>query len=240
MNDFKNRPDSEMPRERLLSSGARSLSDAELLAVILQTGTKGKDVMALALEILNICGGFPGIENTGVDELLHISGLSSAKITKLKAAVEIGRRTIYSSRAAVQKITNSKGAFLILEPLLRNLAKENFTIVLLNNQNEIIAVKRIGEGTVNAATVYPRELMEIGIRSSAAGIILSHNHPSGSLVPSIEDKRLTMNMVVLGELSGMVLHDHIIIGGDGYYSFADDGLLASMKQQFLRALQSTF
>ena len=229
-----------MPRERLLSSGARSLSDAELLAVILQTGTKGKDVMALSVEILTVCGGFPGIENTGVDELLHISGLSDAKITKLKAAVEIGRRTIYASRAAVQKITNSKDAYRILEPLLRNLAKENFTIMLLNNQNEITAVKRMGEGTVNAATIYPRELLEIGIRSSAAGIILSHNHPSGSIVPSIEDKRLTMNMVVLGELSGMILHDHIIIGGDGYYSFADDGLLASMKQQLLRALQSAF
>jgi DNA repair protein RadC len=238
MNNFKNRPDSEMPREKLLSSGVRSLSDAELLAVVLQTGTKGKDVVTLAMELLQVCGGFPGIEKSGIDELLKISGLSNAKVTKLKAAIEIGRRTIYSSRAAAQKVTNSQEAFLLLEPLMKNLAKENFTVILLNNQNDLIAIKRMGEGTVNAASIYPRELMEIAIRTSAAGIILSHNHPSGSIVPSHEDKRLTMNILVLGELSGMVLHDHIIIGGDGYYSFADDGILASMKQQFLRAIQS--
>jgi DNA repair protein RadC len=238
MNNFKNRPASEMPRERLLSSGVHSLSDAELIAVILQTGIKGKDVIALSIELLNVCGGLPGIEKTGIDELLKISGLSNAKATKLKAAIEIGRRTIYSSRTAAQKVTNSREAFLLLEPLLKNLAKENFAVILLNNQNDLIAIKRIGEGTVNAASIYPRELMEIAIRTSAAGIILSHNHPSGSIVPSNEDKRLTMNMLALGELSGMVLHDHIIVGGDGYYSFADDGMLASMKQQFMHAIQS--
>ncbi len=238
MSDFKNRPDNEMPREKLVATGARSLTDGELLAIILQTGIKGKDVLSLALEILHVCNGFPGIEKTGIDELLTITGLSTAQVTKLKAAIEIGRRTIYSSRAAVRKVTSSKEAFLLLEPLLKNLAKENFMVILLNSRNELIDVKRIGEGTVNAASVYPRELMELGIRTSASGIILSHNHPSGSVVPSIEDRRLTMNMLALGELSSIVLHDHIIVGSSGYYSFADDGALASMKQQFLRSLQA--
>ncbi len=227
-----------MPREKLVVSGARSLSDGELLAIILQTGIRGKDVLSLAMEILQVCNGFPGIEKSGIDELLSITGLRTAQVTKLKAAIEIGRRTIFASRAATRKVTSSKEAFLLLEPLMTNLAKENFMIILLNSRNELIDIRRIGEGTVNAASVYPRELMEIGIRTSASGLILSHNHPSGSIVPSIEDRRLTMNMLALGELSCIVLHDHIIVGSSGYYSFADDGALASMKQQFLRSLQS--
>jgi DNA repair protein RadC len=236
MNDFKNRPSEDMPREKLLASGAQSLSEAELISIILQTGTKGKDVFSLALELINVCGGVAGIERTGIDELINISGMSTAKATKLKAAVEIGRRAIYSSRAKKSRVNNSKDAFAILEPMLRSLPKENFMVILLNSKNDIIDIKRVGEGTVNAASIYPRELMELAIRASATGIILSHNHPSGGTAPSIEDKRLTMNILVLGELSNMVLHDHIIIGSDGYFSFADDGALALMKQQFLRAL----
>lgn len=236
MNDFKKRPETEMPREKLLSHGVHGLSDAELIAVVLQTGTKGKDVIALSIELLNICGGLAGIEKIGADELLKIQGLNKAKVTKLKASIEMGRRTIYSSRAETQKITNSRDAFSLLEPLLRGLGKENFMVMLLNNQNNLITIKHAGEGTVNAASVYPRELIEMAIRASATGIILSHNHPSGNTTPSAEDKRLTMNMLALGELSGLVLHDHIIIGNDGYYSFADEGVLTHMRQQFSRAI----
>jgi DNA repair protein RadC len=238
MNDFKKRPDSEMPREKLLSTGVHALSDAELVAVVLQTGTRGKDVIALSIELLNTCGGLAGIEKIGIDELLKIQGLSKAKATKLKASIEMGRRTIYSSRAEKQKILNSKDAFLLFEPLLKELGKENFMVMLLNNQNNLITIRRIGEGTVNSASVYPRELIEIAIRTSAAGIILSHNHPSGNITPSPADKRLTMNMLVLGDLSGIVLHDHIIIGSNGYYSFADEGILSYMRQQFARAIQT--
>ncbi len=236
MNNFKNRPAEDMPREKLLNSGAQLLSETELLSIILQTGTKGKDVFALALELINRCGGIAGIEKTGIDELVRIGGMSTVKATKLKAAVEIGRRAIYTSRAVKRRITNSKDAFIILEPMIRSLPKENFVVIFLNSRNDIIEIRRIGEGTVNAASMYPRELMELAIRSSATGIILSHNHPSGGTSPSIEDKRLTMNILVLGELSNMVLHDHIIIGAEDYFSFADDGALASMKQQFLRAI----
>ncbi|MGB9734807.1 MAG: RadC family protein [bacterium] len=239
MSNFKNRPESEMPREKLLSSGVRALSDAELIAVILQTGTRGKDVIALSIELLNRCGGVGGIEKIGVDDLLKVHGLSKAKVAKLKAAIEMGRRGIYSNRLETQRITCSRDAFLLLEPLLNGLGKENFVVILLNNQNNLIVVKRIGEGTVNAASVYPRELIEIAIRSSATGIILSHNHPSGNTTPSIEDKKLTMNMLVIGDLSGIVLHDHIIIGNNGYFSFADEGILSSMRQQFLRAIQTS-
>jgi len=238
MNDFKKRPDSEMPREKLLSTGVHALSDAELVAVVLQTGTRGKDVIALSIELLNTCGGLAGIEKIGIDELLKIQGLSKAKATKLKASIEMGRRTIYSSRAEKQKILNSKDAFLLFEPLLKELGKENFMVMLLNNQNNLITIRRIGEGTVNSASVYPRELIEIAIRTSAAGIILSHNHPSGNITPSPADKRLTMNMLVLGDLSGIILHDHIIIGSNGYYSFADEGILSYMRQQFARAIQT--
>ncbi len=238
MESFTDRPKNELPREKLLASGARGLSDAELLAIILQTGTRGKDVFSLALELLNAFGGLCGIERAGIDEFLGIAGLSDAKATKLKAAIEIGRRTIYMERAARQRITNSKDAFLLVEPVLKNLPKENFMVLLLNNQNDLMDVKRMGEGTVNAASVYPRELMELAIRASATGVILAHNHPSGSTVPSVEDKRLTINMLVLGELSNMVLHDHVIVGGEGYYSFADDGFLASSRQQFAQAMRA--
>ncbi len=236
MSNFKNRPSGEMPREKLLRTGTRSLSDADLLAIILQTGTRGKDVLQLAIELLNMLGGISGIERTGIDELLKVDGLSIAKAAKLKAAVEIGRRAIFSDRAATNKISNSKEAFTMLEPLLKGLAKENFMVILLNSRNSVIDIKRVGEGTVNAALIYPRELMELAIRASATGIILAHNHPSGGTMPSIEDKRLTMNILVLGELSSMVLHDHIIIGNDGYFSFADQGILETLKQQFMHAL----
>ncbi|MGC8900146.1 MAG: UPF0758 domain-containing protein, partial [bacterium] len=115
MSNFKNRPESEMPREKLLSSGVRALSDAELIAVILQTGTRGKDVIALSIELLNRCGGVGGIEKIGVDDLLKVHGLSKAKVAKLKAAIEMGRRGIYSNRLETQRITCSRDAFLLLE-----------------------------------------------------------------------------------------------------------------------------
>lgn len=236
MNDFKNRPKSEMPREKLLHGGAGSLSDAELLALLLQTGTRGKDVFALAVELLNRCGGMAGIEKTGIDELLMVEGLSIAKAATIKAAVETGRRVIHANRAAMERISNSKDAFDLLQPLLGGQSKEIFMVILLDSRNHVLGIKRIGDGTVNAALIYPRELMELAIRASATGLILAHNHPSGGTVPSIEDKRLTLNILVLGELSNMALHDHIIVGHDGYFSFADQGLLASMRQQFLRAL----
>ncbi len=236
MNDFKNRPSGDLPREKLMRSGAQSLSETELLSIILQTGTQGKDVFALAVEIINVCGGIAGIERVGIDELVKVGGMSTVKATKLKAAVEMGRRTIYADRRLRRRISNSHDAFMMLEPVLRSLPKENFIAMLLNSRNDVIDVRKVGEGTVNAASIYPRELMELAIRSSATGIILSHNHPSGSTSPSAEDRRLTMNILVLGELSNMVLHDHIIVGADGYFSFADDGALASLKQQFLRAI----
>ncbi|MCL5277135.1 MAG: DNA repair protein RadC [Deltaproteobacteria bacterium] len=225
-----------MPREKLLGFGAQSLSETELLSIILQTGTKGKDVFALAVELINLCGGIAGIESVGIDELVRVGGMSTAKATKLKAAVEIGRRAIYASRALRRRIANSRDAFMLLEPVLRSLPKENFVVMLLNSRNDVVDIKKVGEGTVNAASIYPRELMELAIRSSATGIILSHNHPSGGTSPSTEDRRLTMNILVLGELANMVLHDHIIVGAEDYFSFADEGALASMKQQFLRAI----
>jgi len=232
MNNFKKRPVGEMPREKLLSSGAQSLSDAELLSILLQTGTKGKDVFALAIELLNMCGDISGIERIGIDEFLKVEGLNVAKITKLKAAVEIGRRVIYSNRITTQRVTNPKEAFTLLEPMLRGLSKESFIIILMNSSRNIIDIKKIGEGTVNAALIYPREVIELAIRTSASGIILAHNHPSGSITPSVEDKKFTMHMMVMGELSNTTLHDHIIIGAGEYFSFASEGILKTMKQQF--------
>ncbi len=231
MNNFRKRPLSEMPREKLLLSGANVLSDAELVAIILQTGTKGKDVYELAVELINTFNGISGIEKAGIDELWKVSGLNKAKISKLKASIEIGRRVLYSTRRVNNKITNSKNAYTLLEPILKGLSKESFMVILLNSRNDVIDIKRVGNGTVNAASVYPREIIELVIRSTATGIILSHNHPSGNINPSPEDKRLTMNMFVVCELSGIAFHDHIIIGNDGFFSFADGGMLLSMKQQ---------
>lgn len=238
MSDFKNRPNTELPREKLLYYGARALSDAELIAVVLQTGIKGKNVIELSIELLKRCGGLSGIENIGIDELLMIPGLSLAKVAKLKASIEMGRRSIYSNRLETKKIMNSNDAFSVLEPLLKGLGKENFVVMLLNSQRDLITIKRVGEGTINSASVYPRELIEIAIRASATGVILSHNHPSGNIFPSNEDKKLTTNMLVIGDLSGIILHDHIIIGNGGYFSFADEGILSFLRQQIVKAIQN--
>ncbi len=218
-------PLSERPRERLLQDGPEVLSDAQLLAILLRVGRQNSSAVEVAMDLLRQLDGLQGLSNRSVEELCRISGVGPAKAAQLKAAIELGKRVLAAPLSSGTKVASSADLFRHYYPLLRDLRHEMFKIVLLDAKHVIIRDATVSEGSLTASIVHPREVFNLAVRESAAAVIFVHNHPSGDPSPSEEDRVLTARLVAAGELLGIQVLDHLIIGDGHYTSFADQGWL---------------
>ncbi|PLX84833.1 MAG: hypothetical protein C0617_06375 [Desulfuromonas sp.] len=225
---IKDWPEEERPREKLLGRGAGALSDAELLALVLRTGTASAQVSAvdLARLLLDRFDTLQGIAGAAVAELCRIPGVGPAKAAELQAVFEIARRSEQRSWKPGERFTGSKAVFHHFQAELRDLKREVFLVVLLDNKNRLLrSPVRISEGSLTASIVHPREVFTAVVRESAAAVLFVHNHPSGDPAPSREDLEITSRLREAGELMGVRVLDHIIIGRGRYVSLADRGLM---------------
>jgi DNA repair protein RadC len=218
-------PEKERPRERLLQHGPQPLSEAELVGILLGKGTRKKTAIDLARELLDRYGSLQKLFSRSPSELMKVKGIGSAKAATLSAVFELVRR-IQSQRdipgASFKRSSDVANHYL---PLMRDLRKEVFKILLLNRANRFIRDVTISEGTLEASIVHPRDVFREAILEPASGVILIHNHPSGNPSPSEEDLRITKQLVEAGRLLGIKVYDHIILAGENYRSLADDGLI---------------
>lgn len=210
----------ELPREKLAKYGSEKLKDYELLAILLGSGIKGLNVLELSKKILKAVQKI-GIKKITLDNLLEIKGLGKAKASQIFALLELGKRLNSENKI---EILSSQDVWNACTDI-RESKKEHFIAFYLDTQNRLIERQIISIGTLNSSLVHPREVFESAIKNSANSIIVAHNHPSGSLEPSIEDKEITERLIEAGKILGIDIVDHIILDKSGYFSFQEKNLL---------------
>lgn len=218
-------PLEERPREKLKTLGAGALSNAELLAILLRVGGRNESAVQVATRILARGGGLRKLPELSLEELQENKGIGPDKAVMIKAALELGSRLATTPREELGSITNPRQAADLFMEELRYRKKEYFKILLLNTKNHIISREEISVGSLSASIVHPREIFNIPMRKSAASVILFHNHPSGDPSPSQEDLEVTRRLVDAGNILGISVRDHIIIGDGCFFSFREKGLL---------------
>jgi DNA repair protein RadC len=202
----------ERPRERLKERGATALGDAELIAILLRTGTKGQSAVQLAQRLLKDLGSLEELARLPLETIAKVKGVGETKAIQLKAAFELARRLSESSRGKQAIITTPEDAAAVMREDMRTLDREHFGVLLLNTKNGLIKKCPVSRGSLNASIVEPREVFKDAIAASAASMILVHNHPSGDPTPSSEDISITKRLVKAGELLNISVLDHIILG----------------------------
>ena len=217
---LKQLPPELRPRERLLTAGPSALSDGELLGLLFGIGNREKTAVELAGEVISEAGGLHGLYDVSVHELVRVKGIGEAKACIIMAAVELGRRIGQIRNPGRPMISSPADVDRLLRGRIANLDRENFVVVLLNTKNEVIESPLVSVGTISAALVHPREVFKPAIRASAASVILAHNHPSGKVEPSREDREVTGRLVKSAEILGIEVLDHVILG-DGFYSMKE-------------------
>ena len=220
---IKEIPLNDRPREKMAANGAAVLTDAELIAILLRTGTAEKSAIDIASEMTADGGLYKRLAGiTRLNELTNIKGLGQAKAATVLAALEIGRRI--ASAKPIEKIHLScpQDVADFLMPRLRYAAKEQFVVILLNNKNKVIGTEVVSEGSLSSSIVHPREVYAPAILHLAAAIVVAHNHPSGDPKPSIEDEEITRQLLRSGKVLGIPMIDHVIIGDGNYYSFLEN------------------
>jgi len=228
---IKDWPEDDRPREKLFKYGEHTLSDSELLAIILRTGKKGQSALDLSRKILEKFGNFRNMSHTNISQWREFKGVGPAKLTQIRAAIEIGRRFLSQDKGKKPRVSCSREVVDLLMPRMRDLKKELFQVLLLNSRNTILEIAEIDEGGVNQARPQVREIMNRAFQNFAASLIAVHNHPSGDPAPSEEDKEFTRRLVQAGLLMELKVLDHIIIGDNRYFSFADEGLMEKFNSQ---------
>ncbi|HWO55532.1 MAG TPA: DNA repair protein RadC [Paenibacillus cookii] len=218
-------PHQERPRERMLQYGASAVSNAELLAILLRTGTKQESAIHLAQRILQQVGSMRRLVDMSAEELMAIKGIGSAKAVQLKAGIELGLRLARTRMDEPVVIRSPRDAADVLMEQLRYLQKEHFVCLFLNTKNHIIAQETLSIGSLNASIVHPREVFRAAIKRSSASILCAHNHPSGDPAPSPEDISLTSRLKEAGEIVGIEVLDHLIIGDGEFVSLKEQGLM---------------
>lgn len=223
---IKEIPLCDRPREKMAAYGARSLTDAELIAILLRTGTPEKSALDIAGEMTSEGGLYNRLAGiTRISELMHIKGLGQAKAATVLAALEIGRRIASARPLERVHIGSAQEGADFLMPRLRYAAREQFVAVMLNSKNRVIATEVISEGTLTSSVVHAREVFTPALLHHAAAVIVAHNHPSGDPQPSREDREVTAMLAQSGKVLGIPLLDHLIIGDGAYYSFQEYGAL---------------
>jgi DNA repair protein RadC len=218
-------PEAERPREKLLSLGPRALSDAELLAIFLRVGCVGKSAVDLARELLQEYGGLRPLLEASKIEFCKGLGLGNAKYAQLQAVLEMGRRHLSAAMKTGDLLTSPDLVRNYLSSQLRHQPREVFAVLFLDNQNRLIAYEELFFGTIDGASVYPREVVRRALAHNCASVILSHNHPSGVAEPSQADCRITQRLQAALELIDVRVIDHMVVGDGEVISFAERGLL---------------
>ncbi|WP_185741535.1 RadC family protein [Staphylococcus argenteus] len=214
---------SEMPRERLLSHGAKSLSNTELLAILINTGRKGFSSIDISNELLKANSNLNELKKASVNDLIQVKGIGLQKAITLKAAFELSERMGRRSESNRVKITQPSDVADLMMASMKDLSQEHFMILLLNSKNIVIKEACVFKGTLNSSIVHPREIFSIAIRENANAIIAVHNHPSGDVTPSQEDIMTTLRLKECGLILGIDLLDHIIIGDNRFTSLVEAG-----------------
>jgi len=216
----------DRPREKLVTKGRQALSDAELLAILLSSGNRDETAVQLAQRILKENkNSINELAKLHLNDLKKYKGVGEAKAVTIAAALEIGRRRTDESVEEKVKITTSKAAYAILRSKLSDLPHEEFWVIFMSRSNSVIKTECISKGGVTGTVVDARLILKPAIENLASGIILAHNHPSGNLRPSHDDISLTKKIKEAAKLMDISLQDHLIIGDQAYYSFADEGIL---------------
>lgn len=224
-NGINSWPEDDRPREKLLKNGAVSLSNSELLAILLRTGVKGTSAIDLARRMVEKFGTFRNMIQTDAHSWKEFKGLGPAKVAQIQAALEIGRRfREVEILPGKRKISSSRDVVEIIMPQMRDLKIEVFKVIYLNSNNRVIDISDAARGTVNHAMPIVREIIHTALQQFAAAILCVHNHPSANITPSAEDKKFTQELIAAGRLMDVKVLDHIIIGDGTFYSFAEEGL----------------
>lgn len=216
----------DRPRERLLARGPTALTVVELLAIVIGTGTARDDALGVARQVLGLAGGsLRGLARRAVGEVAGVAGMGRAKAARVAAALELGRRLAGEGPEARCEVHSPADVARWCGPVLRDLVVEEFHLLTLDTQHRITRDLLITRGTLTSSLVHPREVFRAAIAEVAAGIIVVHNHPSGNPTPSADDRAVTRQLAEAGRLLDVPVYDHVIIGGDGYFSFAEAGQL---------------
>lgn len=223
---IKNWSEDDRPREKMLQKGRSTLSDAELIAILIGSGSRDESAVALSQRILaSIENNLNELGKLSIRNLTGFKGIGNAKAISILAALELGRRRREEDALEKKKITSSNSVFELMQPLIGELPHEEFWIVYLNNSNKVLQKTQLSKGGITGTLVDIRIVLKNALQLGAVGIILVHNHPSGTLQPSLADKQLTQKIKTAGESLDIKVLDHIIITEKAYFSFADDNLL---------------
>lgn len=225
---MKKMPSDDRPYEKLQRLGVRSLSDAELLSVIIRNGTRNMPALALSQKIISEAGdlGLMMLHDASLEELMTISGIGRVKALQIKAAIEIGNRTFEKARNQNRRqIKNPDDAIGLLEEQMRSLPREELQMILLDIRNRVIKIIRLSVGGLSSAVIQPRDMFREAVKANAAALILAHNHPSGDAAPSNDDVSTTIKLREIGEMMGVKIIDHIVISTAGTFSMKQQGLI---------------
>lgn len=221
-------PQSERPRERLVTFGVEALSAQELLALILGRGIRGESVMMTAQKLLSHFGSLHSLVHASLEDLQSVRGIGPAKACQLQAILEISKRLsepTSTKNSKARSLLSPHAVYEMLKPKIAHLKKEHFVLISFDTRNKVIGMDTISVGTLNASLVHPRELFGIAIRRHAASVIIAHNHPSGDPDPSDEDIKVTAKLVEAGKLMGIIVLDHIVVSSTSFYSFSEENMM---------------
>lgn len=213
-----------MPREKLLQQGVESLNDQELLAIFLRTGIKGTPVMELSANVLTEFGSLRGLLTAPLEEFCQVRGLGQTQYIQLQATKEMTKRYLSQQMQANETINDPYVAIMYFQSELEHWEREVFMVLFLDNQNRLIRTEKMFFGTINQASVHPREVIKAALKCNAAAIIIAHNHPSGECTPSEADRHLTRRIEMACGLVDIRFVDHIIVGKGDYFSFEEEKL----------------
>lgn len=223
---IKNWSQDDQPREKLRDKGKATLSDAELLAILIGSGTKNESAVELCKRILaSVDNNLNALGKLSMKQLMEFKGIGEAKAITIIAALELGRRRRSEEALQLKKISSSLSVFELMQPIIGELPHEEFWIIYLNNSNKVIQKNQLSKGGITGTLVDVRLVMKMAIEVGAVGLILAHNHPSGSLKPSEADKQITQKLKLAADSLDIKVIDHLIITEKAYFSFADESLI---------------
>ena len=216
----------DKPREKLMLKGKSALSDAELISILIGSGSRNESAVELSKRILgSVKNNLNALGKLSISQLINFKGIGEAKAISIIAALELGRRRRAEDAVEMIKITSSKMIFEIMQPIIGELPHEEFWIIYLNNSNKIISKSQLSKGGITGTLVDVRLVFKMALEMGATGLILCHNHPSGTLIPSDADKQITKKLKIAGDSLEIKVLDHLIVTEMNYFSFVDEGIL---------------
>ena len=221
---ISNWSEEDRPREKLMLKGKESLSNAELIAILIGSGSRNESAVDLSRRILSSVNNLNSLAKLSLPQLMNFKGIGEAKAITIVAALELGRRRRVEETIELVKITSSKLVFDIMQPIIGDLPHEEFWVLFLNNSNKVISKAQLSKGGLTGTIVDVRMVFGLALENGATGLILCHNHPSGNLQPSHSDKEITAKLKLAGDSLDVKVLDHLIITETKYYSFVDEGI----------------